>query len=64
MRTPTVFPVISAPPKKNLFNYKALRCGVYWRAVLKREGGLSERKTNYSLEMSKLCNFLFENSKK
>ena len=42
-----------------LLNFKALRCGNYWRVVLKRGRRLFQSKRNYSYEISKLCDFFF-----
>ena len=47
-----------------LFNFKALRFGGYWRVVLKRGRHLFQHKSNYSHEISKLCDFFFPNNNK
>ena len=46
-----LFPLISFP-------------GAFRRAAFKRGSRLFQRMRNYSLEISKLCNFYFENNKK
>ena len=58
----TVFPPIGVPG--TYFNFKTARCGAYWRAVLKRVRRLFQIERNYSLELSKHCDVLFENNKK
>ena len=49
---------------RRLFNFEALKCGAYWETALNRGRHLFQRKRNYSREVSKLCNFLFEYNEK
>ena len=58
----TIFPVTSAPGAHLIF--KALRCGAYWKAVLKTWQHLFQGKKSYSYEVSKLCYCLFPNNNK
>ena len=39
------------------FIFWSLKCGAYWRVVLRRRWSLFQSKTNYSHETSRLCNF-------
>ena len=59
-----IYRISSKKRPLRLFNFETLRCDAYWRAALQRGRRLFQRKRNYSHQLSKLCNFLFENNKK
>ena len=44
-----------------LFNFVALRCGAYWRA-LRKGNRLFQSEGIYSCEISEICHFLHENN--